>query len=352
MSVEKETPGAGTSGVVTQTESKSSSFTLTRDAGVVNFAPRRQRAEKVLGSIQWQAANFGYCVCPGHQKHTTAEGPRDCRVNLDGIPTVYCFHQHCADDVAAATRELRAEILGLETSADGHIFVIVDAAETDQQRREEQKRRLRLAREARTWLPRILATHSWRVDHIQAESPTPIPKLPEEHWRFHLGLFQPSDVVWIGRNVRETGQRWHVYRFREVGNWLRSLSVPGSFICPSTFKVLTFSRQKKNVQDRRFLVVESDIFDKDQMGAVLKWLTSQATLRAVIDTGGKSLHGWFDFPEFELFERWSTVLPAIGCDRALFNPAQPCRLGGALRGEVYQRLLWLNLDGNCDARES
>jgi hypothetical protein len=51
MSVEKETPGAGTSGVVSQTESKSSPFSLTRDAGVVNFAPRRWKAEMLLDSI-------------------------------------------------------------------------------------------------------------------------------------------------------------------------------------------------------------------------------------------------------------------------------------------------------------
>ena len=348
MTPEKETPGAGTSGVVSQTESKS----LTRDASVVNFAIRRRKAEMLLGSIRWQAADFGYCLCPGYEKHTTPESWRDCRVNLDGVPTVYCFHQRCADDVAAASRELRAEILRLDESADGHHFVIVGADDIDLQRRDDQNRRTRLAREARTWLPRILATHSWPVNQIQAESPTPIPKLPEDHWRLHLSLFHPSDVVWIGLDVRDTGQRWHVYKFREVCDWLRSPSVPGSFTCPSTFKALTYSRQKKTVQDRRFLVVESDILDKNQMGAVLKWLASQATLRAVVDTGRKSLHGWFDFPPFEVFDRWKTVLPAIGCDRALFNPAQPCRLAGAARGAVYQRLLWFNPQRGCDARES
>jgi hypothetical protein len=55
MTLENETPGAGTSGVVSQTQSKSSSFTLTRGAGVVNFAPRRRKAEMLLGSIRCQS---------------------------------------------------------------------------------------------------------------------------------------------------------------------------------------------------------------------------------------------------------------------------------------------------------
>jgi len=345
MSLENETPETVTSGVVNQSELKSSSFKIVRDASAVNFGSRKQIAEMLLGSIRWQAADFGYCLCPGYDKHTTLQGSRDCRVNLDGVPTVFCFHQHCAGEVAAANWALRREILNLKGLSNSHSFTVANADEIELQRREDRKRRTQLAREARSWLPRIFTNQRWPIDQIQAESVTFIPKLPEEHWQLHLRLFEPCDVVWIGLDVRDTGQPWHVYQFREVGDWLRSPSIPGSFTCPATFMPVTYSRQKKNVRDRRFIVVESDILDKNQMGAVLKWLSCQATLRAVVDTGGRSLHGWFEFPPFEVLERWKTILPAIGCDRALFNPSQPCCLAGAARGDAYQRLLGLRLAG-------
>jgi len=71
---------------------------------------RRAIAERILGSIRWENATHGFCVCPGQHLHTTGNGERDCEVHLSGAPTVHCFHDHCAGIVEGANHELRSQI--------------------------------------------------------------------------------------------------------------------------------------------------------------------------------------------------------------------------------------------------
>ena len=78
-------------------------------------------------------------------------------------------------------------------------------------------------------------------------------------------------------------------------------------------------------------------------------------LRAIINTGGKSLHAWFEPPNSEQEAELRIILPALGFDSAMFRPSQPCRLPGVLRLDaqkdpllglpVHQSLLWLDLEG-------
>ena len=71
--------------------------------------PRRV-AMSILGAIDWQTEVRGFCRCPGEAFHTSANGKKDCRVNVDGVPTIFCFHASCAAAVAEANRRLRKEI--------------------------------------------------------------------------------------------------------------------------------------------------------------------------------------------------------------------------------------------------
>jgi hypothetical protein len=65
-------------------------------------------------------------------------------------------------------------------------------------------------------------------------------------------------------------------------------------------------------------------------------------LVAVVDTVGKSLHGWFVYPEMEhVVDELKLVLPALQCDPKLFTASQPVRLPGALRNGSFQRLVYL-----------
>ena len=70
----------------------------------------RQIAARLLGVVEWQTDVSGFCRCPGEAAHTSPTGPKDCRVNVDGAPTIFCFHASCAPAVAEANRRLRREI--------------------------------------------------------------------------------------------------------------------------------------------------------------------------------------------------------------------------------------------------
>ena len=49
-------------------------------------------------------------MCPGEHLHTTGDNERDCKIELDGAPTVHCFHNHCRGILDAINRELRSRI--------------------------------------------------------------------------------------------------------------------------------------------------------------------------------------------------------------------------------------------------
>jgi hypothetical protein len=163
------------------------------------------------------------------------------------------------------------------------------------------------------------------------------------HWGLLLNLFEDDDVVWIG-NIYESGQPHHARHFRTKRQWLDGRFVSGQFTCPSTFKADSYSRSNENVAMRRFLVVESDTLSKDDIGGVFRWMDKKAgqKLRAIVDTAGKSLHGWFDYPDTDTLETLKVMLPELGCDAKMFNASQPCRLPGALRDGNFQKLIYLN----------
>ena len=80
-----------------------------------------------------------------------------------------------------------------------------------------------------------------------------------------------------------------------------------------------------------------------QVGAIFSYLNRRLhfTLHAIIDTAGKSLHGWFDIPKYKLWEtRLKAGLQAFGCDPKLFTYSQPVRVPGAWRDGKLQKLIW------------
>ena len=67
----------------------------------------RQVASRLLGAIDWQTEVSGFCRCPGESMHMSQNGKKDCRVNVDGAPTIFCFYASCAPAVGEANRRLR-----------------------------------------------------------------------------------------------------------------------------------------------------------------------------------------------------------------------------------------------------
>ena len=81
-------------------------------------------------------------------------------------------------------------------------------------------------------------------------------------------------------------------------------------------------------------MVESDTLTQDEVGAVFAYLNRrlQYTLHCIIDTAGKSLHGWFDAPRNKVLEnRLKAGLEVFGCDPKVFTYSQPVRVPGAFR---------------------
>ena len=71
----------------------------------------RQMAASIVGAIEWQSAVSGYCRCPGESLHTHKSGKKDCRVCVDGVPTIFCFHSSCAPAVADANKRLDVSLM-------------------------------------------------------------------------------------------------------------------------------------------------------------------------------------------------------------------------------------------------
>jgi hypothetical protein len=65
-------------------------------------------------------------------------------------------------------------------------------------------------------------------------------------------------------------------------------------------------------------------------------------MHSIIDTAGKSLHGWFDTPRSKVFEtRLKAGLQVFGCGPKVFTYPQPVRVPGAWRDGKLPRLVWL-----------
>ncbi len=75
---------------------------------------RRRVAEAVLGRID----EGGFVKCPGQAHHTGRTARKDCRVRLDGAPTVFCVHTSCLSAVEEVNGRLRREIAIAESAAE------------------------------------------------------------------------------------------------------------------------------------------------------------------------------------------------------------------------------------------
>jgi hypothetical protein len=323
----------------------------------------RQIAARLLGAIDWQTEVSGYCPCPGAAAHTSRTGAKDCRVNVDGAPTIFCFHALCIAAVAEANRALRREIgaspweitlpggrvlkSGDVLQASGEVLsreVIQTKARAEGRDAAEAVTLASIKMLATRFAPELLDVFRWPVADIPRDSPLRVSERDaEDQFRAWLKLWPAHCHVWIG-DVFSSGRPEHRTHFRPVSEWYQIGPVLGNFTCGSSFKPGSFSRCNESLNGHRFLVVESDTLSKDEMGAVFAYLRRRLRYRlhCIIDTAGKSLHGWFDAPRNKLLEtRLKAGLEAFGCDPKVFTYSQPVRVPGAYRDGRLQRLVWL-----------
>jgi len=213
----------------------------------------------------------------------------------------------------------------------------------------------------------IFATGGIRLSQLQRSSPTPVTWPEEDDWRWWLKLWHPDDVIWVGDKY-DSGDPKKSVHFASRTEWEELSRTPHKYIadfswtppdfgeqtCGSSFRPGSYSRSNTNVLHRRFLVTEIDSLygrpvPKRIQAGIIDWINRQPgfRLRAVCDSGGKSLHAFWDYPG-EHRERWlRRIGPALGLDDQLFVPCQPCRLPGGIRqnrGNECQRLYYLDLD--------
>lgn len=300
----------------------------------------KDAAENLLGTIRWEDDETkGFCLCPGAHLHHGRAADRDCVVYLNDIPTIFCLHQSCKSEVEEATRALRSAIAGGQPSELNQRGTSPEA----KRRLKEAQRRHQLELRGRSSHEQILKEHRWIYADIQRDTKDVLASDLTTHGRHILDLFRPDDVVWIGDKY-DSGSSRHEQNFKPAEEWLQAGHLSGQLTCPAAFRTGSISRSNDNVLHRRFLVVESDVLSKDEVGAVFRWLRDEVglNLRAVVDTAGKSLHGWFDYPKKAVLDQLAIILPQLGCDPGLFRASQPCRMPGALRDGKYQKLVYLD----------
>jgi len=90
----------------------------------------------------------------------------------------------------------------------------------------------------------------------------------------------------------------------------------------------------ENTGPREYLVIESDTgTDKAEQARLLSHLATKAPLTLVVDSGGKSLHGWFvcrNVPQHRV-ARFMQYAVWLGADHHLWVPCQWVRMPGGTR---------------------
>jgi hypothetical protein len=103
--------------------------------------------------------------------------------------------------------------------------------------------------------------------------------------------------------------------FHTAQGWIKGQATPGQFVSAFTFRWTNGARTRENTDKRVLQVLESDILSREEFGAVINWATKYLRLRAITDTGARSLHAGFDpfepkpvqFPPHPQREIWTKV---------------------------------------------
>lgn len=297
-----------------------------------------QIVETMFKVMEWGNDSMAYIECPGKHLHTGKAKKTDCRLNLDNAPTIYCLHTSCSKVIEASNYNLRKALydnkpLPKREMTQGEKLKLKEMDEA----KKIQKEYIAKAENHKNL---ILEKYHWPVADVFHESPLMTDCTSKDSVAFVRSMFKPEDVIWNG-DVMDSGKEANRKNFKTSKEWIQE-GIKGNFTCACTFKPDSFSRSNENVLTRPYLVVESDILTADQTCSLFKWLRRVMELKAIVYTGGKSVHGWFKFPEAKLFEELKLTLPKMECDPALFKPSQPVRMPGIKRGDKMQCLYYFN----------
>ena len=289
-------------------------------------------AENLLGEIRWHSNVLGYAQCPGKDLHSNSSGPRDCRITIDKVPTIYCVHNSCASVIGECNRRLRSNIAKARAqSKPWNNYKPQSSPEAIQNAK----------------VMKILEKYAIDPREIYQKSPDQLIGVSQPNlWRSFLGIFQLDDIVWVG-DIKDSGKERHSCHFKPVSEWLKHSSCPGPRITPSTYLPAVHSRSASNVSSHRLIVIESDTRPKLEQWAIINMIRQIIRLRAIIDSGNKSLHAWFDKPNDDIMEDIKRAISRLGLDPAGLRPTQPFRMPGISRenSSTFTDLLYLHPEG-------
>lgn len=299
---------------------------------------RQEIAREVLGNIDWITSDRGYIKCPGESLHSGKTNKKDCRVVISGAPTIYCFHSSCSNEVESENLRLRKAIGGSEV-----VKREFTTKEREEFKEKQKTKRLEFDLQLLVGIKKeeIFNKYEWNPADMWEDSPIRLSECPSNDSDLFLNLFEDHEVLWNG-HVFDSGKPINRLNFKTISEW-RNCKMKGNFTSPSIFKPESFERSNENVLYRKFFVIESDVLNQEKICAVFRWCCQFMKLRAVVYTGGKSLHGWFNFPSNQVLLILKQILPSLDCDPALFKSSQPVRMPGIKRGNKIQSLLYLNI---------
>lgn len=178
-------------------------------------------------------------------------------------------------------------------------------------------------------------------------------------------LFKPDDLLFISDRHKPgiVGQT-----IRTAGNWIKHFQDDGKtspFIiinplsgepAPTKGGGKETLRGDLCVKDFRYCLIEFDNLSHEDQ--IKFWSAVKIPVVVLIDSGGKSIHGWIDvqnLAKVETQEEWQAeikgrlydrILNPLGVDGTCSNPARLSRLPGHWRNkEAMQRILWLSPEG-------
>lgn len=313
----------------------------------------------------------GFARCPGAHHHTKVNGARDFRVTVDRVPTGFCFHGACAEDVAVFNKEFRRRVWMAERGDQQRMPSAWGRVATAPRRNDGAKRppfeMEKLRRVAET-VP-VEVTKDWLVTH----SPITLQRgMRGVAVDFLEALYQAGEKVLIFTRFTSQGDfGWHVgdkgWRLGDArgikpvksnlplggpdGVWFLCNPVCGEWRINNSPLGTSGSakwgrRHGDCVTAWRYLVIENDVAPLDL------WLKFLAQLMlpivAIYTSGGRSVHALvkIDAPSKAHWDATRDAIRAalapLGADPAAMTGVRLTRLPGCLRGENLQELLWLD----------
>lgn len=176
--------------------------------------------------------------------------------------------------------------------------------------------------------------------------------------RFLTAAFAQGETVCICEQVEE-GRPITSGSFLPIEEWIKRFDTPdsillrkdrieGVFVRINPFRPNLYSGSDNDVSAYRHVLVEFDELPKAEQEQRLR--ASGLPISVLIDSGGKSIHGWVRVDAAtrqEWDSRRDEIYKAIpGIDPKNKNPSRFSRLPGAWRGDSQQKLLATSIGAN------